>query len=267
MASPYPAVKTAAAAVALVCMALVVPVQVRIDSLRRDLVKENVMPTQMPLSAAASAALGGFRGLAVDILWIQSDTMINERQFYQLMTYYTLISTLQPNFPTVWGYNAWNLAYNISAEWGTPDEKWLWIKKGIDFAKEGLVYNPDSVQLNTDVGWLYFSKVGKDPYFSAKINQEDGIEPFLEAYKYFKKAADISREEGETDVRAGSLEMRSLFEYGKAVLVRTGNVPEAMRYFDQAEEGTRMLIAQFPDDAATLKLMSEIGAAKAQFQK
>jgi tetratricopeptide (TPR) repeat protein len=267
MAAPHSTVKTAAAATALVCVALVFPVQMRIDSLRRDLVKENVMPTQMPLSAAASAALGGFRGLAVDMLWMQSDSMINERQFYQLITYYTLISTLQPNFPSVWVYNAWNLAYNISAEWGQPDEKWLWIKKGIEFAKEGLIYNPESAELNFYAGWLYFSKVAKNSYFAAKIYQEDGIEPYLEAYKYFKKAAEISQKAGETDVRVSNLEMRTLFEYGKAVLVRTGNVPEAMRHFDRAEEGTRMLAAQFPDDAATLSLADEIRKAKAQFQK
>jgi len=259
--------KATAATIAVVCILAVVPVQTRIDALRAKLMAERIMPTQMPLAAAASAALGGFRGLAVDILWIQSDSMLNEKQFYQLATYYSLISRLQPNFSSVWTYNMWNLAFNISAEWSQPDEKWLWIKKGIEFAKEGLEYNPQSEDLNFWTGWLYFFKIGKDrdPYFAAKLQEEEGIEPFLESYKYFKKAYDIALESGHTDVRYGSIAMLALVEHGDAVIRRTGNVPEAMQYYSMAEEGTRGLFAQYPNDGALMSLSARIRDTKARF--
>jgi len=256
--------KSVAAIVAVVCMVAVVPVQTKIDAMRTRLVAERVMPTQMPLAAAASAALGGFRGLAVDILWIQSDSMINERQFYQLTTYYTLISTLQPNFTAVWTFNSWNLAFNIAAEWSQPDEKWLWVKKGLEFALEGLEYNPGSEDLNNWAGWLYFHSIGKNAYFNAKLQEEKGIEPFLEASKYFKNAYDVALEAGHTDVRYGSMTMRSLVEHADAVIKQTGNVPEAMQYYDMAEEGTKRLFAQYPNDGALMSLSARIKDTKAQ---
>jgi len=257
--------KAAAAAIAAVCIALVIPTQMRIDSMRAKLVTENVMPTQLPLQAAASAALGGFRGLAVDILWMQSDNMINDRQFYQLATYYKIISTLQPNFPSVWSYNAWNLAYNISFEWNQPEEKWLWVKKGLEFAKEGLKYNSDSEDLNFGVGFLYFDKIAKDPYFTAKIQEEEGVEPNLKAYEYFKRAYDLAAAQGNTDVRMGTACMMALYRHGE-VLRKAGNVPEAMRYYAEALAGTKALEAEFPDDATAWTIRTRIESTIAEIQ-
>lgn len=256
--------KLALAFAALLCFALIVPIQNRIDALRASLVKENVLPMQMPQSAAAAAALGGFRGIAVDILWIQADAMINERQFYQLKTYYELVALLQPNFPSVWTYNAWNLAYNISAEWSSPEEKWLWVKQGIEFAKKGLEHNPESEELCFYVGFLHFHKVAKDDFYAKKLQQEYGVEAYEEAYKYFRRCADIAKKSGQTDIRVETAAMSALYNHGVVVKVKTGNVPEAMRFIDAAEEGTRLLIAQFPDDAAAATLYSRIIAEKAR---
>jgi tetratricopeptide (TPR) repeat protein len=257
--------KATAAAIAVVCMALVIPTQMRIDSMRAKLVTQNVMPTQMPLQAAAAAALGGFRGLAVDILWIQSDNMINDRQFYQLMTYYKIISTLQPNFPSVWTYNAWNLAYNISFEWNQPEEKWLWVKKGLEFAKEGLKYNSDSEEINFFLGFMYLDKIADDPYFAAKVQEEEGVEPYLKAYEYFKKTYDLIAAQGDTDVRSGSACMLALYQHGE-FLRKAGNVPEAMRFYAQALAGTMALEAQYPEDAAVQTLRARIDGRVAEIQ-
>jgi len=265
MANPGGRTKCIAAAVVAVSLALIVPVQLSIDSLRAKLVKESVMPTQLPLSAASSAALGGFRGIAVDILWMQSDSMLIEKQYYQLMTYYQLISILQPNFPTVWQFNAWNLAYNISAEWGRPEEKWLWVKKGIEFTKEGLRYNPDSPDLYFFLGWIYFHKIGGDDYFTERLEQESRVYPNLMAYTYFSKALELVRKLRGDDVRLSELCLRALFRHGKAVLKGTGNVPEAMRFYDEVLRGAEQLLVQYPDDPAVIGLLSEIKAERAKF--
>ena len=255
------------AAAAAVCLALAVSVQTKIEGLRAPLREKAILPTQLPLAAAASAALGGFRGVAVDFLWIQADTMINERQFYQLRTCYEVIAMLQPNFPTVWTYNAWNMAFNISAEWPQPDDKWLWVKEGIKFAKQGLLSNPESEDLNFYVGFLYYVKVGQDKtgYFPRKLQEEENTEPFYEAHRYFQKAADIAFSKGDLDVRTASASMRALFLHGKAVLAQTGNVPAAMESFNKADEGARALAVQFPGDAAVAILVEEIRQEKAKF--
>jgi hypothetical protein len=256
--------KFALAATTALCFALIVPVQNRIDALRETLAKEDILPTQMPQAAAAAAALGGFRGIAVDILWLQADAMINERQFYQLKTYYELVALLQPNFPSVWTYNAWNMAYNISAEWTSQEEKWLWVKQGVEFAKSGLKYNSDSEDLNFYVGFLYYHKVAKNDFYAKKLQQEDGVEAYQEAYKYFRKSGDVSKKKGQTDIRTETAAMSALYNHGIVVRTGTGNVPEAMRFLNEAEEGTRRLMAQFPDDATAATLYNRIVTEKAR---
>ncbi|MCD6405268.1 MAG: hypothetical protein J7M19_05545 [Planctomycetes bacterium] len=251
-------------ATAVVCLALIVPVQSRIDAMRTQLVDEDVLPPQLPLAAASSAALGGFRGIAVDILWIQADSMITKKQFYQLKTYYELISTLQPNFPAVWEFNMWNLAFNIEAEWGRPEEKWKWIKEGIEFGKKGLEFNKGSASLNTWVGWLYYKKVNADGYFVKKMREEEKIEPYLESYKYFKRASDLLVEQGRDDQNERRLAARAIFEHGKVALAETGNVPEAMRSLDRAEKSSRALLAEFPEDMASESLLREVLVMKAR---
>jgi tetratricopeptide (TPR) repeat protein len=248
--------KAVTAAIAIAAIAATVPVQKRIDSVRTGLVESHRMPTHLPSSAAISAALGGFRGIAVDILWLQAESMLKQKQFYQLMTYYEIVSVLQPNFPSVWTFNAWNLCYNISHEWPQPEEKWVWIKKGIDFGDKGLTYNPDSAELWSDIGWFYMHKVGEDPYFARRLEEEEGKDANLVAAQYFKKALDIAHERGELDQSYSRLYARALYRQGETLRAR-GNIPGALEYFTAAEE-TRSALEDFPNDLALTKMLIDI---------
>ncbi len=64
--------------------------------------------------------LGSFRGVAVDFLWARAIVRHEEKKYYELLTINNLISKLQPNFPAVWIFQAWNMAYNIAHEWDAP---------------------------------------------------------------------------------------------------------------------------------------------------
>ncbi len=250
--------KAVALTIAFVSILAVIPIQSRIDAERATLVQEDVLPTQVPQAAAFSAALGGFRGIAVDILWIQADAMLNNKQFYQLATYYELISLLQPNFPAVWEFNSLNLAYNISAEWGLPEEKWEWIKRGAAFARKGLDFNRDSASLHNWAGWLYFDKVNDDPYFAKKFREEEGLDSYLEAYRFFVRAAEISHDAGELNPRYSGNAIHALFNHGTSILQETGNLPAAMEYYRRALAETEAIHAEFPRDAAITTLLATI---------
>lgn len=254
--------KIIALALAAVCILLVVVIQSRIDLLYAGMENQQEMPRQLPLAAAASAALGGFRGIAVDILWIQADSMLNRKQFYQLAAYYESISVLQPNFPAVWRFNSWNLAYNISAEWARPEEKWEWIKKGVHFAKKGLEFNPSSNGLHMELAVLYYRKVGSDPYFVRRLREDEGLGNYQEAYRHGLKAGELARQAGENDIRERGLAYKALFEHGKVVLKETGNLPETKRIFVEAEQGVLALIREFPEDLAVQQLLNDIRDAK-----
>jgi len=255
--------KITALVLALICLGLTIPVQARIDSIRRSMAEEHEMPRQLPLAAATSAAMGGFRGIAVDILWIQADSMINKKQFYQLAAYYELISVLQPNFPAVFQFNAWNLAFNISAEWGRPEEKWDWLKKGIEFAEKGFEFNPDSAALALDIAFLYSHKVDSEQYFIDKLREEKGLNHYEEAAKWALRAANLARQKGESGLNERRFACNALLRYGKYVAT-LGNLAEAKRILDRSEEDARTLLSEYPEDQVVYNLVVEIRAEKSR---
>ncbi|MHC4713801.1 MAG: hypothetical protein ACYTAN_11115 [Planctomycetota bacterium] len=251
-------------AIALVCLVILVPVQSRIDALRESLAEKKEMPRQIPVAAAAAAVLGGFRGIAVDILWVQADTMMNNKQYYQLATLYEMISTLQPNFPSVWEFNAWNLAFNISVEWGRVEEKWDWIKQGIKFAEKGFELNPDSASLAFYVAFLYGRKVNTETYFIKRLREEEGVSHWERCATYAQIAADLAQGKGDSALRERALAYQALFQFGREI-VALGNLAEASDIFDKAEEGATVLLGEFPEDLAVRKLVLDIRAEKRKY--
>jgi hypothetical protein len=114
-----------------------------------------------PHVALATAALGTFRGLAVDVLWARADSLQDKGQFFEAQTLSQWITALQPRFPKVWGFQAWNMAYNISASTTVAAERWGWITRAIDLLRrQGIPLNPKDANLNMELGWIYFHKVG-----------------------------------------------------------------------------------------------------------
>ena len=90
-----------------------------------------------PHVAVVTAALGTFRGLAVDILWARADHLQTQGEFYEAQTLSQWITTLQPRFQKVWGFQAWNMAWNIAAATQVPAERWGWVNRGIELCDRG----------------------------------------------------------------------------------------------------------------------------------
>jgi hypothetical protein len=114
-----------------------------------------------PHVALATAALGTFRGLAVDVLWVRADALQTKGEFFEAQTLSQWITALQPRFPKVWGFQAWNLAYNISVGTKVPEERWGWVNRGIDLLRtQGIALNPQDANLPMELAWIFFHKVG-----------------------------------------------------------------------------------------------------------
>lgn len=115
-----------------------------------------------PQYALLAAGLGSFRGMAVNALWYRMEMMKRDGQFAEANTLATWISNLQPRFPHVWGFLAWNMAYNISVETFTPQERYDWVNKGVKLLREqGIPYNPNSVRLYRELAWILSHKMGQ----------------------------------------------------------------------------------------------------------
>jgi hypothetical protein len=114
-----------------------------------------------PMVAFVTVALGGFRGLIADALWMRATRMQEEGRYFELVQLADWITTLEPRFTKVWGWHAWNLAYNVSVLMNDPEERWRWVQQGIRMLRdEAIPYNPGDAELYWELGWMYQHKLG-----------------------------------------------------------------------------------------------------------
>jgi len=107
------------------------------------------------------AAAGSLRGIIVNVLWMRAEKLKTEGRHFEAMKLAELITTLQPRFPAVWEYMSWNMAYNISVECNTQEERWDWINKGMRLLREqGIPNNPRATKLYRQLSWILFHKMG-----------------------------------------------------------------------------------------------------------
>ena len=115
-----------------------------------------------PQLVLATTALGAFRGIMVDVLWIRMESLKQEGKFFELTQLADWACKLAPRFYQVWEYNAWNLAYNVSVEIPTLSERWAWVRSGIELLRdEAIPLNPNEPTLYYRLAHIYFHKVGK----------------------------------------------------------------------------------------------------------
>lgn len=114
-----------------------------------------------PPEVALGIAMGAFRGVFVNFLWIRANTLKEEGKHYEAIELARAITKLQPRFPRVWVFQAWNLSYNISVTTQTPEERWTWVSAGINLLRdEGLRANPNDMFLHKELAWIFQHKVG-----------------------------------------------------------------------------------------------------------
>jgi hypothetical protein len=116
-----------------------------------------------PMLAFTTVALGGFRGLISNYLWIRANDLQQDDKFFEAAQLADWITDLEPHFPQVWVFQAWNMAWNISVKFKDFTDRWHWIQRGIELLRDdGLRYNPDSTLLYQWLGWIFQSKLGQN---------------------------------------------------------------------------------------------------------
>lgn len=113
-----------------------------------------------PPIVAVGQAIGALRGIIVDGLWIDATIMKDKGLFYEAMALADMITKLQPRFASVWAFHGHNMAYNISVSVNTPEDRWEWVKAGIDLVRnQGLRYNPNDLQLHRELAFWFKHKI------------------------------------------------------------------------------------------------------------
>ncbi len=148
---------------ALVAAALFVVPPVRQERRRLNLgASHTANESVKPDVAFASSMLGPLKGFMVNALWYRVEQLKQQGKFAEINELSRMITTLQPRFPEVWRFHAWNMAYNVSVQTFTPEERWDWVNKGVRLLREeGIPANPTAVKLYRELSWIFFHKFGQ----------------------------------------------------------------------------------------------------------
>ncbi len=133
------------------------------------------------------ALIGGMRGLAANYLWTRANELQRLHEWHQMDQTINLITKLQPHFLSVWTFQSWNLAYNVSVEWDDAADKYRWIKEGILFVRDGVEKNRNTPDLLWDTAWYYYHKLGfsDESILLRRLFYDDDDEDFkLDALRY-----------------------------------------------------------------------------------
>lgn len=131
-----------------------------------------------PPEVALGIAMGAFRGIFVNFLWIRANDLKQEGKFYELNQLAEAITRLQPRFPRVWVFHAWNLAYNISVGTNTRTERWYWVNAGIALLRDRAIQaNPNDLLLHKELAWIFLHKIqgvtdDSNRYYKMRVAEE-----------------------------------------------------------------------------------------------
>ena len=155
--------KPALLALAAILFCVVAQMQsgLNVDRKEMGLTKMDPLENAPPVLAFTTVALGGFRGLIANALWMRLSDLQLEDKYFEMVQLCDWITKLQPRMVAVWQFQAWNEAYNISVKFKSHEDRWRWVQRGIALLRdEGLHYNPNETRLYRDLSWLYQHKVG-----------------------------------------------------------------------------------------------------------
>jgi hypothetical protein len=140
-------------------------VQKAINRDRQDLglAKVDALDNAPPALAFTTVALGGFRGLIANALWIRASELQDEDKVFEMVQLADWITKLEPHFVQVWLVQGWNMAYNISVKFNSPEDRWRWVQRGIELLRDdGLRYNPDETLIYRELSWFFQHKMGQN---------------------------------------------------------------------------------------------------------
>lgn len=138
-------------------------VQPSLNRARADLGLTQVTPLENapPILAFTTVALGGFRGIIANALWIRANDLEEQGKYFEAVQLADWITKLQPRLVQVWTVQAWNMAYNISVKFPSHADRWRWVRAGVELLRdEGLRYNPDEALIYRELAWLFQHKIG-----------------------------------------------------------------------------------------------------------
>ena len=142
----------------------------------------NISTREQLGQAGFAGALGGFRSLVALFYDVKAHTARQNKEWADVERFRTVTTTLQPRFWRHWDNAAWDMAWNayayyrgVAQEYADEHRGWeaekitmpRYLQKGIDFAKQGMKWLPDSFVMPRVVAEIYSQKFD-DPCSAAE---------------------------------------------------------------------------------------------------
>ena len=108
---------------------------------------------------AKGAAIGGAAGTGVVLATRGKEVELASGA--NLSATLEQMTKLQPNFYSIWDFQAHNLSYNISVEFDNYRDRYAWVMKGIEFLRQGIGFNNREPRLLGRMGWFIGQKIGR----------------------------------------------------------------------------------------------------------
>ncbi len=151
----------AALALVLLCGSGFTQRRLNQDRARLGLTRVEPLKNAPPVLAFTTVALGGFRGLIANLLWIRATELQDQGKYFEMAQLADWITKLEPHFVLVWVYQSWNMAYNISVKFTDPHDRWLWVRRGVELLRDdALAYNPREGLIYRELAWFFQHKIG-----------------------------------------------------------------------------------------------------------
>jgi len=132
-----------------------------VDRDRLGMTQMSALENAPPMLAFTTVALGGFRGLISNFLWIRANDLQQDDKFFEAAQLANWITDLEPHFSQVWVFQGWNMAYNISVKFKDFPDRWRWVENGFTLLRDkGIYYNPDDVLIYRELAWDFQHKMG-----------------------------------------------------------------------------------------------------------
>lgn len=149
--------------------------------------KENRWLSDYPISST-----GPLKGILIGIWWVEIQKLQLKFQYQKIDEISKRICLVNPYVPPVWEYLAWNMSYNIAAEYRhEKDIQFSWVMKGYDQLEKGLTFNPKSSHLLYYQSWYVYAKLKSNPEYYQRFEKYLKKEPYLYCLEKVEKAASV----------------------------------------------------------------------------
>jgi len=130
---------------------------------------------------AVIAALGGFRTVAADLLWLKAERQWHGGGWWALLPILDAVTQLDPHFILAWQVYGWHAAYNLHAESETIADKRYWLDRGVRILERAVQANPDNWEVIFELGWTLYDR-SHEPWRAAEYFRQAAEFPDAKSY-------------------------------------------------------------------------------------